>query len=128
MDYIKHTEITGSELETVRFRYDILAPHEYWNVYRPSRYSQPELELMRAVLEDGLHCFFTNVQQRTRREKRIFAETESWFFFQENEGDVCTFENICSLLGIDPDYIRRGLALFKSAYRTPDKPGTAIAA
>jgi hypothetical protein len=127
MDHINHTDITGSDLEAVLFRSDILAPHEYWQVHRPNRFRQPELELMLAVLEDALHSFFTNVQMRGRREKRIFTETEEWFFCTENEG-VFTFENICSLLGIDPDYVRRGLTLFKSVYRNRDKSGTAVAA
>src|ERR1043166_7863834 len=98
MDYVNYSEISGSDLETLLFRSDILAPHEYWKVHRPDRFRQPELELMMAVLEDALHCFFTNVQVRTRREKKIFAETEEWFFTAENEG-VFTFENICSQIG-----------------------------
>jgi hypothetical protein len=130
MDYLNHTDLSGSDLETLLFRSDILAPHEYWKVHRPDRFRQPELELMLAVLEDALHCYFTNVQMRTRREKKIFAETEEWFFSLENEG-VFTFENICSLLAIDPDYIRRGLKLFKEANKNSgksDKPNSAIAA
>ncbi len=127
MDYVSRTDISGSDLEALLFRSDILAPHEYWKVNHPDRFRQPELELMLAVLEDALHCYFTNVQMRRRREKRIFKETEEWFFSIENEG-VFTFENICSLLGIDPGYIRRGLTLFKNAHRTPDRPDTAIAA
>jgi len=130
MDYVNYSDINGSDLETLLFRSDILAPHEYWKVHRPDRFRQPELELMMAVLEDALHCFFTNVQVRTRRERKIFAETEEWFFTAENEG-VFTFENICSLLAIDPGYIRRGLKLFKDAHRNPnkaDKPNNAIAA
>ena len=130
MDYVNYSDISGSDLETLLFRSDILAPHEYWKVHRPDRFRQPELELMMAVLEDALHCFFTNVQVRTRRERKIFAETEEWFFTAENEG-VFTFENICSLLAIDPGYIRRGLKLFKDAHRNPnklDKPNNAIAA
>jgi hypothetical protein len=85
MDYINHTDIAGSDLEAVLFRSDILAPHEYWQVHRPNHFRQPEIELMRAVLEDALHCFFTNVQMRGRRQKRIFTETEEWFFGTENE-------------------------------------------
>src|SRR5215470_3332053 len=111
MDSSNHTHITGSDLETLRFRHDIIAFHEYWQVHLPDRYHQPEIELMRAVLENGLHCFFNNVQRRTRKERKIFAEAESWFFLAEDEGGMCTFENICSLLGIDPDYVRRGLTL-----------------
>jgi hypothetical protein len=127
MDYLNHSDVTGSDLETLLFRSDILAPHEYWRANRPDRFRQPELELLLAVLEDALHCYFTNVQMRRRREKKIFKETEEWFFSTKNEG-VFTFENTCSLLGIDPGYIRRGLTLFKNAHRIPDKFGTAIAA
>ena len=127
MDYMNHTDITGSDLETLLFRSDILAPHEYWRANRPDRFRQPELELMLAVLEDALHSYFTNVQMRRRREKKIFKETEEWFFSTDNEG-VFTFENICSLLGIDPGYIRRGLTLFKNAQGILGQSGTAIAA
>jgi hypothetical protein len=130
MDYVNHSDISGSDLEALLFRSDILAQHEYWKVHRPDRFRQPELELMLAVLEDALHCYFANVQMRTRREKKIFNETEEWFFSKDSEG-VFTFENICSLLGIDPDYIRRGIKLFKDAHRNPnssDKPKNAIAA
>ncbi len=130
MDYVNHSDISGSDLEALLFRSDILAPHEYWKVHRPDRFRQPELELMLAVLEDALHCYFANVQMRSRREKKIFNETEEWFFSKDSEG-VFTFENICSLLGIDPDYIRRGIKLFKEAHRNPnnsDKPKNAIAA
>ena len=120
MDYANYSDLGGSDLEVAVFRSDALAPHEYWKVHSSNRVHQPEIELMQAVLEDGLHCFFTNVQRRTRRERRIFAETEDWFFAPENEG-VFTFESICSFLGVDPDCIRRGLTLFKSAYPAPDK-------
>lgn len=124
MDYMHHTDVTGSDLEAVLFRSDILAPHEYWQVHRPNRFHQPELKLMLAVLEDALNSFFANVQMRGRREKRIFTETEEWFFNAANEG-VFSFENICSLLGIDPGYVRRGLAVFKDISRNP---GAAVAA
>ena len=127
MDYLNGIDIPGSDFEADLFRSDTLAPYEYWQVHRRNRFRQPEFELMLAVLEDALQCFFTNVQMRSRREKRIFTETEEWFICIESDG-VFTFENICSVLGIDPDYIRGGLGLFKSACRTPDKSGTAVAA
>ena len=79
MDYLNHTDFSGSDLETLLFRSDILAPHEYWKVHRPDRFRQPELELMLAVLEDALHCYFTNVQMRTRREKRFSPKRKNGF-------------------------------------------------
>lgn len=126
MDYLNRIDIPGSDFEADVFRSDTLAPHEYWQVHR-HRFRQPEYELMLAVLEDAVQCFFANVLMRSRREKRIFKETEEWFSCTENDG-VFTFENICSVHGLDPDYIRGGLGLFKSACRTPAKSATAIAA
>jgi len=127
VDYLNGIDIPGSDFEADLFRSDTLAPHEYWQVHRRNRFRQPEFELLLAVLEDALQCFFANVQMRSRREKRIFTETEEWFSCTENDG-VFTFENICSVHGLDPDYIRGGLELFKSACRTPDKADNAVAA
>ena len=121
MNDMNYTEVSEYD------RCDILVPYEYWKAHRADRFRQPGIRLMSAVLEDALHCYFMNVQMRSRREKRIFAETEEWFFSTESDG-LFTFENICSLLGIDPDCVRRGLKLFKRAYRTRDQSGTAIAA
>jgi hypothetical protein len=47
-------------------------------------------------------------QTKTHRGKRLFAETEAWFWSQDHMY-LFSFESICGHLQLDPDYIRRGL-------------------
>ena len=108
---------------------DILSGHQYWSEHRRKSLLQPELELMLAVLEDALECYFHHGGAKTRTEMQIFCETERWFQ-SRNDDDVFSFENICHCLGIDPGYVRRGLAFFANAQRqikreNPPSPGQA---
>jgi hypothetical protein len=114
------TGLNGSDLEAVQFQSDILAPHEFWQTYRSKRSRQPELELMTAVLEDAVLCYFKNVERKTRRQRKFFDETQEWFFSNDDDG-LFTFQSVCSHLGIDSDYIRRGLVLFKRAHQPETK-------
>ena len=67
--------------------------------------SRGELALMRAVLEDAVHCF-----QRTQGAEaaRLAQEAERWFFTDEQHWPF-SFINICAVLGLNADYIRLGL-------------------
>ena len=68
----------------------------------------PEKRLMFAVMEDAVLCFQKYSPARNHREARLFGEAESWIF--ESDSDWWfSFENICAHLGLDADYIRRGL-------------------
>lgn len=107
---------SANEADGFQFQSDILAPYEYWQTYRAKRSRQPELELMNAVLEDALLCYFKNLECRTRRQKKIFRETQEWFFNNDEDG-LFTFKSLCSHLGIDSNYIRRGLMLYKRAHQ-----------
>lgn len=67
----------------------------------------PEAALMCAVLEDALLCY----QQRFATEVRCVEqarEAEEWFFCDEPHG-LFSFVSICTMLGLDPEFIRQGL-------------------
>jgi len=46
--------------------------------------------------------------RRAAKEKHLFHEAENWIL-AENSDWLCSFENICTALGLDPNYIRHGL-------------------
>jgi hypothetical protein len=54
----------------------------------------------------------------------MFREAEEWFELTD-DGWFFSFENICAVLGFDPDYIRRGLRVWRT--RALERPGTEIA-
>lgn len=69
---------------------------------------QPEAELMRAVLEDALLCFHEGLVRQGRRVQRLAREAKEWLF-SDDAGWPFSFVSICAFLGLDPEYIRRGL-------------------
>ena len=84
------------------------APHRYFDTFRRSEYLEPEKVLVLAILEDAIHLFQKYRDARDRAGKERFREVESWFFEEGNQW-LFSFENVCALLALDPQYVRHGL-------------------
>ncbi len=105
------------------FQEDTLLSVQYFETFRRKLPLQPEKRLMLAVLEEAISCYQKNAPQKSRREKGLFRETVEWIF--EEDGDwTFSFENICEVVGYDPDYIRKGLLLWWREMKS-DKPSKA---
>src|ERR671918_1597769 len=90
---------------------DVLAVHEYLHVFQYRPALTPERRLLAAILRDAIDCYMRYCFGKSRRDKRMFQETEEWFFGSD-EG-VFGFENVCEVLKLAPGYIRRGLLRYK---------------
>ena len=67
---------------------------------------QPEKTLMFAVLLDAVECF----QKYAGHEaNRLFKDTDEWIFEDDPEWPF-SFINICEAVGMDPEYLRKGLS------------------
>jgi hypothetical protein len=75
-----------------------------------------EERLMLAVLQDAVECFQEHVLAQYVWEKKLFQDAEDWIF-DKNTDWPFSFENICETLQLNPDYIRRGLLVWKEAKR-----------
>lgn len=95
---------------------DTLSSYEFWRERQRSSLPQPELTLMMAILEEALKCYFDYARAKTRTESKLFDEAEQWFFSEDAEA-LFSFKTVCAFLGIDPDYVRHGLLLFKKGER-----------
>jgi hypothetical protein len=87
---------------------DAAVAAEYYDTYRRREPLEPEKELMLALLQDAVHCYrkYSAACDRAGRER--FREAQSWIMDTSTEG-IFAFENVCDVLGIDPDYVRKGL-------------------
>src|SRR6266508_5079500 len=104
--------VTGDEQTRRLFgEPDVLAVHEYLHVFQYRPALTPERRLLAAMLRDAIDCYMRYCFAKSRREKRMFQETEEWFFASD-EG-VFGFENVCEVLRLAPGYIRRGLLQHK---------------
>jgi hypothetical protein len=102
---------------------DIIVPSQYFDQIRSEISAQPEKRLMLAVMENAIAAFQHSIPGATRRQRRLLKETEEWVYSDDTSW-LCSFENICALLGIDADYLRNGLAEWKKTQLTHDEaPG-----
>jgi hypothetical protein len=106
---------------------DVLLIHEYLHVYQSKSAQAPEMRLIAAVLEDAINCYLKYYSSRTRRGKRICNEAAQWIFSREDDW-LFGFDNICEMLKIDPDYIRRILRQITQPdhFATRNVPTTAL--
>lgn len=85
--------------------------------------------LMFAVLQDAVACWFRYADGATSRKRRLFQETYEWLWTL-TPGGLYAFENICAMLKLDPDYIRRGLLRWhpnvEPQHTQPNMPRTPI--
>jgi hypothetical protein len=70
---------------------------------------QSEGRLMLAILQDAVECYQRHALARNPRNRAEFEEAKQWIASSDSDW-VFSFENICNVLGIDPDYVRCGLA------------------
>jgi hypothetical protein len=109
---VNQPALTVDEQLSSLFQPDTLLSAQYSRNLRRRTILEPEKRLMLAVLEDAVNCLRTNVVARTKQQRRLFRETEDWIL-EPGHDWVFSFENICAILGFDPQYVRQGLLRLK---------------
>ena len=71
-----------------------------------------EEKLMQAVLENAIEYFQKYVLATDEKGKKLFQEAEEWILDKDRDW-FFSFENICEVLGLHPDYMRQGLLCWK---------------
>jgi len=108
------TGLSMEERVTSLFQPDTLLPEQFLDTYRRKLYLEPEKKLMSAILEDAVACFQKYIFARDSKGRALFRETEQWV--EDKGGDaIFAFNNVCEVLGLDPNYLRDGLRKWKAA-------------
>ena len=87
---------------------DASVQQRYLDTLRRSEHWEPEKALLVAILEDAIHTYRKYRTARDRVGKERYREAEQWIM---GGGDdwIFSFTNVCELLGLSPDYVRRGV-------------------
>ena len=88
------------------------ASHEAGALALGETSKEPENRLMLAVLEEALVTFQRGLSSPVPQRRKRFFEVDRWILSQDTDWPF-SFENICTTLRIDPDYIRAGLTRMK---------------
>jgi len=107
-----HSVSSAEERISFLLQPDTLLSDQYFDNFRRKTYLEPEKQLLLAVLEDGINTFRDNIFAQGEKSKRFFKEAEEWITATDDDG-VFSFAMICDTLGINAEYVRRGLLRWK---------------
>jgi hypothetical protein len=80
-------------------------PEQFYGSAEHPDSSHGELALMRAVLEDAVHCF----QKSQGSDAATLAKDAERWLFTDDQRWPFSFMNICAALGLNAEYLRMGL-------------------
>ena len=90
------------------FQPDTLLGEDYAANFGRKLPLEPERTLLLAILEDGVRCYQENIYASGGKRRTLFEEARDWLF-SDDTGWFCSFVSVCTLLNLEPNYIRRGL-------------------
>jgi hypothetical protein len=94
------------------FEPDTLLPVQYFEAMRRKHLLEGEKRLILSVLEDAIECFMKCIDSPTSKGQRLFRDADEWIALEDKHW-VFSFDNVCDMLDINPDYLRRGLTQWK---------------
>jgi len=95
------------------FEPDTLLPIQYFEAMRRKHLLEGEKRLVLSVLEDAVECFMKCIDSSTSKGQRLFREAEEWITLEDKKW-VFSFDNVCEMLDVNPEYLRRGLRDWKT--------------
>jgi hypothetical protein len=94
------------------FEPDTLLPIQYFEAMRKKHLLEGEKRLILSVLEDAIECFMKCIDSATNKGQRLFREADEWISHEDKRW-VFSFDNVCDMLDINPEYMRVGLRKWK---------------
>jgi hypothetical protein len=112
-----------SDVGRLQLEEDFVLPDHFL----PRGIATPERRLLLAVLEEAIGTYQRCVTTDDRSSRAILASVEQWFASEESASAFAfSFVGICDALGIEPTYVRTGLARWTGRHRpaaeTRDRP------
>ena len=94
------------------FEPDTLLPIQYFEAMRRKHLLEGEKRLILSVLEDAVECFMKCIDASSSKGQRLFRDADEWIALEDKHW-VFSFDNVCDMLDINPEYMRRGLKDWK---------------
>jgi hypothetical protein len=105
-------DVTAEDRVQELFQPDTLLPSQYFDRIRRKASADGERRLMVAILEDAVDVYRKQAGARDRKRRQLFEDAEAWIDSPDKSW-IFSYENICEVLGIDAEYLRKGLRVWK---------------
>lgn len=98
---------------------DIFLPSQFFGTRGLPRNLEGEKRLMLAILKDAVECLDKYRRTRSSLGRELYLNALQWV--EDTSTDwLFSFNNICDLVGYDPDYLRE--FLLRREYKIPKPP------
>lgn len=87
---------------------DIVLPAQHFAALQRKKFPSGEHRLLVALIQDAVECFQKHMHARDSKRRQLFLDAQDWIGSEDDRG-VFSFNNVCMLLGMNPDYVRQGL-------------------
>jgi hypothetical protein len=104
---------------------EVVLPSQLSAGVRDDASLRPEKRLMLAVLEEAVADFQKHVVATSRQGERLFREAADWFADDDRSWPFA-FESICEALGLEPSWVRQGLARWADVQRARHARGETV--
>ena len=94
------------------FQPDTLLPSQFFHALRRKTSQEPEKRLVLAILQDAIECYQKHLFARDNKAQQLFLDAQAWLMSDERDY-FFAFDNICELLDINPEFLRRGLLAWR---------------
>ena len=94
------------------FEPDTLLGSQYFDRVRRRAGHEGERQLMVAILEDAVHTYLKHAGATDPAHQELFRDTETWIESRDQTW-FYSFGNVCAVLELEAEYIRRGLHAWK---------------
>jgi len=88
---------------------DIILPTQHFAAIQRKRFPSGEHRLLVALIQDAIECVQKHMHARDAKRRQLFLDAQGWIGSDDDRG-VFSFNNVCMLLGMNPDYVRQGLS------------------
>ena len=87
---------------------DTEATEQFFSTFRRREPIEPERALLAALLQDAIEDYRKFKKARDPEGRQRFREVDAWI--NESASDwIFSFKNVCELLNLEPEYVRRAL-------------------
>lgn len=105
----------GAQSDLSIFQPDIVLPKQFWDTFKKEELG-PEKALLLGVLESAVHDFQKHIFAKHAKERALFSNAEDWIA-TPGQHYMFSFDNVCSGIGLDPSYVRKGLMNWRDSKR-----------
>ncbi len=107
------------------FEPDIMLPVQYFTLLRKRSPQGPEYLLVIAMLQDAIECVQKYRWATDENGRELFEDARDWIASDDRKWPF-SFENVCGVLNLDADYLRRGLSEWSEAQEALRRPNKVV--